>query len=576
MTNNIASPFIKHAKILAPILLLAFYVRADNVGNWPVRWDEAFSVWEAQMDFVVGTRFTAQDVHPPLYFWLLHVWARLAGSSEIAIRGLSVLLSLSTVAVIYLLTLRMSKQRLAAAIAAVLIAVSPFHIEWSQDARNYSLAMLFVSLVVYAYWSWRARLLVISGLGMMLTHYFGAIVIGILVLHRVIYWRELQYGRRRFFQAVAAIAALFALWALYAFPLIRRDPSFATFQPVFAYQLTATLFTVGKDTHLDSYILPVLLISAIYFFGLLLAWRDSRLPTAFVLLGCLLPAAVVSALALPFIPLHVNALQARHYSVFAPFVFAGYGIGFAAMLKRRRLRPAAAVILVGLLVFYGALIRTRADARYFRDDYRSMMAAIAALTDQNDLVFFTSVGRKPVVYYHLGRVGYDVPRNSRAEPINVIGIPRKSDDVAAMMQRVFAGIPRFWLIEIEAHHDEQHDARTNWLNANYHRIYHIDVGWNAISLFSSDENDGIPNIDTLIPPVISEARPGDQVRIGVPAGVRVDLVHSGQVVDSMIADSWMLHQFDVYAYYFNGRYELRVAEESYPFVITHSREFPGG
>ena len=65
------------------------------------------------------------------------------------------------------------------------------------------------------------------------------------------------------------------------------------------------------------------------------------------------------------------------------------------------------------------------------------------------------------------------------------------------------------------------------------------------------------------------------MRIGVPAGFKVDLVHSGQIIDSRIADTWMLHQFDVYAFYFNGDYALHVADERYPFKITHSQDFPG-
>ena len=144
-----------------------------------------------------------------------------------------------------------------------------------------------------------------------------------------------------------------------------------------------------------------------------------------------------------------------------------------------------------------------------------------------------------------------------------------------MMEWVFAGIPRFWLIEIEAHLDEPLDARTDWIKEHYHRVYHIPVAWNGISFYSLYENDTIPDIETIIPPVVTEARPADQVRIGVPAGVRVDLVHSGQTVDTHIADTWMLHQFDIYSFYFNGLYELRVADESYSFAITHSQDFPG-
>ena len=94
-----------------------------------------------------------------------------------------------------------------------------------------------------------------------------------------------------------------------------------------------------------------------------------------------------------------------------------------------------------LVIFDGVLIAKRLDARYFKDHYRSMMAAVAALTSAEHRVFFTSGGRKPVVYFYLDRAGYQVPRNVFAEPLNVTGIPRRSDDVAAMMQWVFAAFP---------------------------------------------------------------------------------------------------------------------------------------
>ena len=65
------------------------------------------------------------------------------------------------------------------------------------------------------------------------------------------------------------------------------------------------------------------------------------------------------------------------------------------------------------------------------------------------------------------------------------------------------------------------------------------------------------------------------MRVGVPAGTTVDLVHHGQIIDSHHAETWMLHQFDIYPFYFNGFYELRADGYSYPFEITHSQDFPG-
>ena len=132
-------------------LLLAFHLRMDAVGDWPLRWDEAFSVWFGQMGLVEGTIKTADDIHPPLYFWLLHVWLRLAGISEFAIRALSVFLGLLTIAVVHSLTLHLSRRKLAAALAVLLITLSPFHIAWSQDARMYPLVTMFAGLVLYTY-----------------------------------------------------------------------------------------------------------------------------------------------------------------------------------------------------------------------------------------------------------------------------------------------------------------------------------------------------------------------------------------------------------------------------------------
>lgn len=103
------------------------------------------------MGFVEGTEFTARDVHPPLYYWLLHVWVRLIGSSEFSIRALSVFPSLITVIFAYAITRHLSKRRLAALLAMLLIAVSPYHIHWIQDTRMYVLTTLFASLKIYAY-----------------------------------------------------------------------------------------------------------------------------------------------------------------------------------------------------------------------------------------------------------------------------------------------------------------------------------------------------------------------------------------------------------------------------------------
>ncbi|MCY4073339.1 MAG: glycosyltransferase family 39 protein [Chloroflexi bacterium] len=559
------------------LLLLAFSLRILDAGNWSVRFDEALSVWEAQMGFLEMTEFTARDVHPPLYFWILHIWLRLVGSSEFAVRSLSIFCGTLSTLTIYSLTWQLSKSKIAAILAMLLVTLSPFHIHWSQDARMYALTMFCAGIAVYAHWRGWNRMLALGGIGMVLSHYFGVIVVGVLILHRLFHYREHRRGNRPWIIAIAFILVVIMVWGVYAIGLIRKDPGFATFDPAFTFQLMVTLFTFGEPNFLYSHFPYILVVTAIFFVGLALNWHEHRRATSLVVFGAALSPIFIALLALPFVPVHVNSLQERHFAIFSPFVFTGYGIGFLALLRRRRLTWVGIITCAGLLVLYTVLTAERRDEHYFKDDYRTMMAAVAALTDADDTVFYISGGRKPVIYYHLERVGYDVPKNAHAELVNVKGIPRSShQDVSATMEWIFAGIDRFWLIEIEAHLDEPLDAPLQWIKDNFFRIYHIPVAWNAISLYSSDETDSVAEIDTIVPPMITEARPGDQVRIGVPAGATVDLVHSGQTVDSHSAETWMLHQFDIYPFYFNGIYELRVADRSYPFVITHSQDFPDG
>ena len=516
------------------ILLLAFGLRLHELGEWPLRWDEAFSVWAAKMDLATLTRFTGGDVHPPLYLWILHLWMRLTGTSEFAIRMLSALPGLASVAAVYAISYRLCRRRLAAALATLLMACSPYHIHWSQDARMYAMTGMFASLALYAHLRLRTRLLAISGIAAALSHYFGALAVGVLALHGLLFGGAIRPKRRDWLAALAMVATACLVWGAYAIGLMRKDPSLAVFDPLAPFVVMANVFAVNSATRLDESAMTVLIILAIFFSGLILSWRYDRRAASLILLGCLLPPAFIAALGLPFIPVHVNALQERYFSIFAPFVFSGFGIGLAAALRHARLRAIALFMAAGLLVFNGSQALQRADERYFRDDYRTLMAAVAALTTERDRIYFASGGRKPLVYYHLDRAGYAVPSDSRAEPLNVFGIPRLADDIDAMMREVFFGVTGFWLIEIEAHHDEPPGARVAWLNEHYHRLYHIPVGWNGLSYYSIDPSDQIPNPDLIIPPVISEARPGDQVRIGVPAGQRVDLIHSGQVIDTRV------------------------------------------
>ncbi len=68
---------------------------------------------------------------------LLSVWTGWAGQSEVGLRSLSALAGVITLPVLYATTRRLLTSR-AAAITLLLLALSPFHIAYAQEARMYA------------------------------------------------------------------------------------------------------------------------------------------------------------------------------------------------------------------------------------------------------------------------------------------------------------------------------------------------------------------------------------------------------------------------------------------------------
>jgi uncharacterized membrane protein len=92
---------------------------------------------------------TAIDIHPPLYYALLQIWVALVGKSDVAIRLLSALIGTATIPVLYALARRLFDETRVAIFAAGVIALAPFHIYYSQEARMYGLVTLLGLASVY-------------------------------------------------------------------------------------------------------------------------------------------------------------------------------------------------------------------------------------------------------------------------------------------------------------------------------------------------------------------------------------------------------------------------------------------
>jgi uncharacterized membrane protein len=165
------------------IAILAGALRLIHLSSRSLTLDEGFSVFLARSDAATFSRLIwHSEFNMMLYYGLLRIWLQV-GSSEFVVRSLSVLCAVATVPVIYLLGARLFG-RGTALIACLLLAVHPFHLELSQQARSYTLLILLVSLSSYFFLqtvenaSWADCILygVVSAAAVY-SHFFAALVI---------------------------------------------------------------------------------------------------------------------------------------------------------------------------------------------------------------------------------------------------------------------------------------------------------------------------------------------------------------------------------------------------------------
>jgi mannosyltransferase len=149
---------------MALILLVGFGLRLVNLGGRTLWYDESFAVLFARTglsQMLYGTLTPvaggAADIHPLLYYTVLNGWMRIFGQSPEMVRLFSVLIGVLTIAVVYRLAADVFDWRVGLT-AALITALAPFHIQYSQETRMYALLALLLLLATWCYWrAWQGR-----------------------------------------------------------------------------------------------------------------------------------------------------------------------------------------------------------------------------------------------------------------------------------------------------------------------------------------------------------------------------------------------------------------------------------
>lgn len=162
-----------------------------------------------------------RNVHLPLYFYLMHYWVQLGGTSERALRLPSAVCGTLAVLILFLVGKELFNP-FVGAVGALLLGLMPEQIHFSQQARMYTLLVLLAVSSTYAILlarkysssAWPYLVYALVSVAGLYTHYeylffFAAQVAFV--------WLGTSLGRenrRRWLLSQASVAAAFAPWLL--------------------------------------------------------------------------------------------------------------------------------------------------------------------------------------------------------------------------------------------------------------------------------------------------------------------------------------------------------------------------
>jgi mannosyltransferase len=134
---------------LLGITLLGAALRFHNLGGPSIWLDEADS-WQVACRNLRALPVGPGGLNPPLFDLLLHVWLRLFGDSESALRSLPALFGTAAIFLAGLVGRRLF-DRLTGLLSALLLAIMVFPVHYAQDARPYSLLLAGTLASTYCY-----------------------------------------------------------------------------------------------------------------------------------------------------------------------------------------------------------------------------------------------------------------------------------------------------------------------------------------------------------------------------------------------------------------------------------------
>jgi 4-amino-4-deoxy-L-arabinose transferase-like glycosyltransferase len=469
--------------VAASVILVALVIRLIGLGAESGWIDEAYSIGLARYPVMQIIQGTASDQHPPLYYLLLHIWM-LFGSGVTYARLLSALLGTLNVFQVMAFGWKVSGKWLGI-VGALLLAISPFHVWYSQEVRQYMLLACLTTAATIELWNclhgarhwWQYYIFVILAI---YTQYF-AIFIFLAHAVLVVSWAYRERNRK-----------LVINWII---TMIGTGLAFAPWLPIAVNQfLYHTMPWIGEPAAGDLrdialrlllgngvVILPGLLRWGILLFLVGLAgWilykyrprdQEFRWGLGFIALWALIPFLAISIIAI-FYPV----FQFKQYLIMlAPLLLAVTRIALVIPNPWKFVSLALLVLASGLTLGYQQQVLSK-------DDWRGVAHYIEIDYENGDLVY----GNPAASSLALG-LYWEKPLPFKGYPPSYdilhggwVGQPLTLQMADEVLTTSTQGYKRVWLVEFFPQLWDSNEYLSTWLKI--HGVLLDDKKFGAIHL----------------------------------------------------------------------------------------------
>ncbi len=464
----------------ALLLCLAFGIRVMSLLAQGL-WRDEVDQWRfalLPLNEMVGN-LTRPGWNGPLYSFVLRMWIWLTGESVYAMRLLSTLWGVVSVALLYALARRLAGRR-TAAVAALIFACSPYLVWYAQEIKMYTWVPMLILLALYSLDRacerpravWWFAVLVTTTLAVY-SHIVAALLIPVMIAW---FWLHPARAPGAWIGGLGVVAALslpylpLLSWQA-AMVLVPRETGFPPH--TLGQMVTALLngwsagISQGAWARSDVLIAMMVAWGATGALGLagLLAGRQRR--TALRLVSWLL----LPIIAIWLISLRGPIFTDRYLIWVAPAFYMLVAAGVVRLLDLRR--NIARIYTAVLLVVSGHGLYVQA-AQPIKPQFGLAAAFVEARQTEGDLLLFQ------IPYNHLVYDAYVVsganagtvePPWAEAPYTNwrdqAGGYQVDAAEVGREMRRIVAGYDRVWLIYSEASLWDERDLVREWLNDNY-------------------------------------------------------------------------------------------------------------